>query len=658
MPLKNAKWIWGSAEARPDEYSEFLEELTVSGREAFLYISADSNYAVYMNGALCGFGQYADFPHDKVYDKIDLSKYMRRGKNVLAVRVWYYGIVDSSTYYPGKAGVIYSLYVDGEERVYSSARTRARLSRAYVPYKVKRITWQLGLSFEYDAKCADGWLLGESEADYPFGPAYETGALLPLRPRSCEMLRFGETVTGKPCEDNGVVPVSKYGRIFDLGREAVGFICLEFTATGEKPITVAFGEHTVDGHVRQLIDGRDFSFIYHPTVGKNFYMNPYRRCGCRFVEIICDEPLLDVKVTLRITEYPVTDSKAPEGLTPIQKKIYDACVNTLKCCMHEHYEDCPWREQALYAMDSRNQMLSGYYAFDERVFPKANLELMLSDRREDGLLSICYPMSKSLAIPSFSLHFFTECEEYLRYTGDKEFALRLYLRMRRLVDTFRKFEREDGLLPPIPGEGMWNFYEWRKGLDGEDQLHHAVCKGGEEPDLLINTLFSGALLRLESMEKMLGLPSAYDGLREKYNKAINERFFDAELGLYRTRASSPSASQLGNALAILCGAAAGDIQTQVAQKLTQGGLVPATLSMVGFVYDALLMTDKDRYSPFILDTIEKTYTPMIELGNGTVWETELGESDFSNAGSLCHGWSAIPVYYFHRIIGNTKKEVL
>jgi hypothetical protein len=38
---------------------------------------------------------------------------------------------------------------------------------------------------------------------------------------------------------------------------------------------------------------------------------------------------------------------------------------------------------------------------------------------------------------------------------------------------------------------------------------------------------------------------------------------------------------------------------------------------------------------------------MVEYGVGTVWETELGESDFDNAGSLCHGWSALPIYYYH-----------
>ena len=87
--------------------------------------------------------------------------------------------------------------------------------------------------------------------------------------------------------------------------------------------------------------------------------------------------------------------------------------------MHDHYEDTPWREQALYAMDSRNQMLCGYHAFGEYAFPCANLLLMSKAERKDGLLSICFPNADELTIPSFTLHYFTAVEEYTAYSGDK-----------------------------------------------------------------------------------------------------------------------------------------------------------------------------------------------------------------------------------------------
>ena len=66
-----------------------------------------------------------------------------------------------------------------------------------------------------------------------------------------------------------------------------------------------------------------------------------------------------------------------------------------------------------------------------------------------------------------------------------------------------------------------------------------------------------------------------------------------------------------------------------------------------FLYDALLTVDRKKYGEYVLSDIQRIYSPMLKTGNNTVWETELGAADFDDAGSLCHGWSAIPVYYYH-----------
>lgn len=38
---------------------------------------------------------------------------------------------------------------------------------------------------------------------------------------------------------------------------------------------------------------------------------------------------------------------------------------------------------------------------------------------------------------------------------------------------------------------------------------------------------------------------------------------------------------------------------------------------------------------------------MLDFGSDTVWEAEA--DDNGKAGSLCHGWSAIPVYVWHKL---------
>lgn len=652
-PFSKAKWIWTDNVASPDEYAEFYDEMYLEGSGAELFISSDSNCAVYMNGALCAFGQYADFPYSKVYDRIDLTKYIRKGKNVLAIRVWYYGIDTTSTYYPGDAGLIYSLSAEGREISFSSSATLSRPSPAYVPHKVKNITMQLGLSFEYDAKAQDAWLFGEPDERYPFAKSRELGISPRMRQRSCERLRFGDTHVGTLVSGEGVSPASKNGMIFDLGREAVGFICLEFKTASASPITVAFGEHIADGHVRQKVGGRDFSFVYHPTLGLNYYMNPYRRFGCRYVEIITDEDISDVRVSLRSVVYPLNVLPTPDFLTLKESRIYESCVYTMQCCMHEHYEDCPWREQALYAMDSRNQMLAGYYAFGETRFPRANLELISEDDREDGLLSICYPMLRDLVIPSFSLHYLLECEEYLRYSGDTEFIEKIYPKIVSVLDVFLKKIDTVGLVFPFKGLDKWNFYEWTDGLSG---ANGAEEKKSEvlEYDLALNALLSIAIGRMISINAVLGKDfESLVEIKKKLNENIYSRFYSEKNGLFETRQGSEHFSRLANAFAILSGCIDGDKASAVAENmLNDPRVIDASLSMRGFVYDALILVDKEKYKDHILREIDETYTPMLELGNGTVWETVLGESDFDNAGSLCHGWSAIPIYYYHVLKNN------
>jgi len=73
--------------------------------------------------------------------------------------------------------------------------------------------------------------------------------------------------------------------------------------------------------------------------------------------------------------------------------------------------------------------------------------------------------------------------------------------------------------------------------------------------------------------------------------------------------------------------------------------------MACFKYDALLKVDKEKYRDYVIKNIENRYLPQLNAGATSFWETDLGEADFGNAGSLCHGWSAMPVYYLSTLLG-------
>lgn len=635
--LEKAEWIWCNDHPQADEYGEFVDFFHYTSGKAVLHISADSNYATYINGRLAAWGQYADFPYDKVYDEVDITEFCRKGENRVATVAWYYGIDTTSTYYCGNAGLLYE--IAGQEGILcrSGEDTLSRMSRTYQNHRMHIITGQLGLGYGYDATKEDSWMDGELEG---FRKSVKVEQTLPLRSRPCNKLTFLSDVDGKERRR-----ISDTDVVYDLGSEQVGFLYLKLHSPCEQDITISYGEHIEDGCVRRIIGGRDFSAFYRAKEGENEYRNPFRRFGCRYLEIQSEHPVTVERLGIVPTMYVLEEKERPK-LSELQNRIYDMCVETLHLCMHEHYEDCPWREQALYAMDSRNQMLCGYYAFGEYDFPRAALQLMSRDRRKDNLLSICCPVQVNAVIPSFCLHYLTECREYLDYSGDLAFLREIYPKLVSIAEVFTG-HMENGLVMPFEGKDQcwyWNFYEWREGLDGGN-TDMAV------PDLLLNSLLSIALQNLASIGDRLGVENDYAEQAGRLNGRIHEAFWDEKEGLCHNLPQGGRSSQLGNALAILCGAVTGSQAKSLCERLEKDqSMTKVSLSMLCFKYDAWLKVDRARYAPVILEDIERVYKPMVEYGSTTVWETEIGQSDFGNAGSLCHGWSAMPIYYYHILL--------
>lgn len=637
-----SKWIWVNDQPAADTYGEFFDTFSYDGGKVTMRISADANYTLYINGVFAESGQYPDFPYHKVFDKLDITAYCKKGENTVALIVWHYGDygAQSLTHYPGVAGVRYEIY--GEEALIaiSDENVLSRLSRTYMNGRNKRITEQLGLGFAYDATKEDNWKCGDLD-----GFVYSTVVPLdiPLYERPVKKLKVLDR-----CPSALIKAEDNYA-LYDLGREEVGYLTLKVKSDVQQTIKVCYGEHIVDGCVRWSIDGRDFSFDITVPAGETEYTNYFRRLGLRYLEVHSKAPLQIEYVSVLPTMYPLNKVEKHFD-NPLMQKIYDVSVRTLELCLHDHYEDCPWREQGLYAMDSRNQMLCGYYAFKEYVAPRASLKLMSLDNREDGLLSICYPSNMNLTIPSFSLHYFTQVYEYLKYSGDTAFAKEVLPKLQSVMQAFLN-RMQDGMITRFLEWYHWNFYEWKDGLNGLDANGNRGTDGSVQFDAALNCLLSVALQNLQRICDIAKMPATYGEKAAALNARIHETLYDADRGLYVNRVGDKQCSELVNSLAILCGAATAEEAKHICEVMTSAhDMTPTSLSMVCFKYDALIQTDKERYTPYILADIKEKYTKMLDAGATSFWETEDGESDFSNAGSLCHGWSALPVYYYNILL--------
>ena len=489
----------------------------------------------------------------------------------------------------------------------------------------------MGYSFRYDAA-------GE---ETPWHCAVPTGFHGPLYPRPIANLELWDTVPGSIIGGNGSTHF-----LLDLGREEVGFLELSLCSDTTQNILIAYGEHLADGAVPRIIGDRDFSVEYGAAPGENRYLNPFRRLGCRYLEVFCEQPITLRAMGIRPVMYPVNVLPFDAG-DPRRQQIYNIAVRTLRLCMHEHYEDCPWREQALYGMDSRNQMLFGYHAFGETAMPRASLHLFGQDHREDGLITICAPSDFDLVIPSFILHWYQAVLEYTEFSKDLTLAEELWPRLCGVLESLHRFRDEKtGLLPCLPGSNYWNFYEWTD--EKMSDTDHRV----EGIDLMLNVLFLRALQAMIRLEEMTGLSCGLCAMAEPLKQTIR-RTFRRDDGLYATDPARTHTSELGCALAVLTGVAEETDAKVICDLFTaeeKGNAVPVSLSMTAFVYDALLQTDEDRYAPWVLADIDRRCGYMLDHGATTFWETMDGWHDFDNAGSLCHGWSALAAYYYRILL--------
>ena len=636
MPVfSSSKWIWFSDNASSDEYGEFFSEFVLSDtKNTVCRISCDGDYTLYVNGKFVASNQYGDYEHYKIYDEIALSDFVSPGKNRISVVVWHFGD-NSSRYVSATAGVIFEILADDSTVCVSSEQTYSRISPTFESGRCRRITPQLGYGFHYDKSRDDGSLF----TGVGFGKAVAVD-------KNCTFYkRIGEKLKIAQKEKDATLTKGNAGKYYliDLSEETVGLLRLKFTSPCVQKVRIDWGEHLDRGHVRRIIGTRDFSVEYTARSGENDYTNYMLRLGARYMEIYTEKPI-ELDYAGIIPQYYPTKTKEVTLDNALDRKIYDLCVNTLKLSMMEHYVDCPWREQALYVYDSRNQMLSGYYAFENgnAEYAYSNLKLISQDRRYNGLLSICYPTGKKQAIPSFSLHYFTAVLEHYEHTGNIDALKEIYPKLLSILSAF-KANKVDGLVYTFVGDDHWNFYDWSEHLQDPKPRSN-----GGRPDSIINLLYLIALRRLGKISEIIGEEFDYKSESEELTVLIKKTFFNERDGLFSFKKDNNDYTELANSLAIIAGVANGELAHKICEKMLNGRVTESSLSLKCFMYDALLMTSRD-YASAVIEEIRKNYGYMLSSGATSAWETIKGADDFGGAGSLCHGWSAIPIYYYHKL---------
>ena len=610
--------IWLETQ-REDSYVEFIDSFRVQENErVILRISCDSVFCAKLNGEIVAFSACSDYPDKKRYDEFDLTKCCQ-AENRLEILVWYMGVGNFS-YAAGEAFVAYEIEQEGKILAYSHENTLSKLNERYDNGRKQIYTDMMGYTFCYDNAKAE-------REPYRKSTVKKLNTQFSLRNIGAMRMLDRREVKITPNAE---------GYLVDLGEETVGFLELDFKDEISQPIRIGFAERLTEGKVKydlslpNSISTYKFCADFISRAGENTYINGVRRFAGRYLQLFCQKTMTVNFVGLRGVER-AEQAKEKHIKDKTLQKIYDISVNTLKLCMHEHYEDCPWREQALYALDAKNQMLCGYKIFENTQFQRENLLLISQGLMDDGLLSLCFPMDINMEIhypiPVYSLVFPLQVRDYIQHTQDMSILSEVKDCIYTVMQTFANKIEENGLIADF-GDGYWNFYDWSINyLLGSDTAKKRY-------NLLLNCFYVYAC---EACNELYGMQIDTKPLK----KAIVEHFYNPEKNMFRVNVGEETYSCFGNSMAVLIGLGNADLL----EKLKDGdGQIEITLPTTSFYYDALL-TAGDTYKAFIIQDIKKKYQPMLDFGATTFWEIanldQLGET-----GSMCHGWSALPAYYF------------
>ena len=669
-------WIWNKNQ---DTYIECKQTFTLTNTQAKLKISADRGYFAYVNGKFASNGQYADVPDFKSVNEVDISHLVQEGENELIVTACHFDR-DFSAAHTMTAAVAFEIYSDGACVAKSGKDT---LCRKHPHYRLGDvITAQIGYASEYDFTACKGAWEPAQVIDVPYNEVKRPiKDLVISKPIEAEITAQGafvynggntaaekmyeaylKTVPFAVCNEyKGATKriddswkhfaVQDGDGVFilvDLGRESVGHLSFSIQTDCDCNAIIGWGEHLKDLRVRSTIDFRNFATNFRLKKGVNEFDGYLSRLGCRYLCLFVESRCIQLqRLTLRPTDYPFHDISRTFG-DRLLDKIYDVAKRSLVLCAHEHYEDCPWREQALYGMDSRNQMLFGYYAFEEYDYPRQNLLLFAHSLREDGFVELCAPSRCAFTIPSFSAYWLLAIAENVQFDYNQAFIQEILPYAEKTLGAFASRITPTGV-QMIKEVGYWNFHEWTLGLDGGD--FNRTYELEAKTDLILTSLCIQVFQRFADIEKAEGNFAKADEYAAYAKQLLStvECFYNKENGLYASYLKDGELQgyhQYTQAAALLSGGVPAERHARLfaCLKDKEDGVVALSFAALQFKYEALMM-DEDNLD-YCVDDLCRLYGKMLFEGATSFYETEEGEADFNNAGSLCHGWSSVACYLF------------
>lgn len=662
-----------------------------------LFVAGSTSFSVYVNGEFIAFGPARAAHGFYKVDEINLDSYLKDGGNILNIRVNGYNL-NSFCYLDQPSFLCAEVSVNGEVIASTGENFKAVGFDSKI-IKAPRYSYQRVFceAYNLNGHTFDACLSGAGTAvelervacpvflkrDVPYGEYKRLYAAKVLKCGTAEQTE--ELIEYNTRENKGVD--GEYKGYYEAELQVKPwqeYSSLSFKADGEavenaRKITLGDGRFADVDMLKNYTGLFDFTvefkgngklIIAFDEILENGDINCYRetlnvmvingeRGKYRFTSaepyVMRYARLTAIGAELEISDFGMREVAYPEKEIKLSlscedeaiAKIYDAALRSFRSNVFDIFMDCPSRERAGWLCDSffigRTEMALTGKTTVERAFLNNFLLPKHFDGLPDGMLPMCYPadVMRGSFIPNWAMWFGLEVYDYYTRTGDELLVENAKSRLYGLLEYFKGFENEYGLLERLEG---WIFVEWSKANELVQEVSFPTNMVYAALKSAVGTLYNDTALILEgsclreTIREMSLTDSGYfcDNAVRRGGKLCltGERTEVCQYYAFFFKiADTKEFGTLWNTLVNNFG-----FNKSVTDA--NGPIYPANAFIGNYLRMELLLLDgkKDK----LYSDIKDYFTYMAEL-TGTLWEHK-------NAGASCnHGFASYVIYWLKQL---------
>lgn len=698
----HARWCWaGHCDNRPwNTCVYFRRALDLPGKanRAWVRISADSRYTLFVNGRRVHQGPARCHPKHQSFDTIDISEYLSAGTNVIGAIVHQFGLPTGQSRYHDASGFVLDGLVEtngGNVALHTPGGWLCRIARGWRKH-VARLGEHLPfqehfdadadppawLTAEYQATDTDGWsaptdagpvrgypwvemkgrgipllademisfvdalgqFTGENARGYKVAEDVFALAAGETRKRPKTLVENVEVMLGDDDQSATIAPPPDgffHAVVLDLGQVRVGHVVLDVVeAAGDEILDLLYTTE-LDKSGGPLLTGSGLALAdrYRCRPGAQKWEAQWAK-GFRYLTLVLrniEKPLRIRRIAVRSVHAAVELAGTFECSDERLTRTWKAGVETILACMQDGYIARADGQQLQEGAFLCAAFEAGATALGDVSLLERGIEQMAQSQAEDGSLH-GFPPAQSPRGRSVGamLAWIEALWAHHLYTGRTELLSRWRETLDRLVEFFSRHEKHEGLIGAF---------------DGFD------ADGAADYSAALNLSYLNALRAAVIIYALLGAEKEEGWLKTKCQNlaaSIERHFWDAKGKQWRDgfdpvkSAPTEGVSVATAALALRAGLNEADKSAIARDHLyrpmtaKRGKIAAAPPTMAGYAIDAMIDAGLRNEA---VELIRARWGAMVDRGATTLWE------QWDSAGaSKCHAASAWPVKHLPQLI--------